>query len=89
MFHELSANRCYGRSMQNDPFLFVRTVFAGLFVLTLLSGGYLAKNYGKLFGADSSMPSENESARAYSKVQVFLIWAHAVVLTGAFALMIH
>jgi hypothetical protein len=35
------------------------------------------------------MPSENSSARAYSKVQVFSVWAHAVLLTGAFALLIH
>jgi hypothetical protein len=75
--------------MQNDPFLLVRMVFTGLFLLTLGGGGYLLKNYGKFFGADSNVPSENESARTYHRLQVFMIWVHAVVLTGAFALMFH
>jgi hypothetical protein len=75
--------------MQNDAFLFIRIVFTSLFILTLLGGAYLFRNYQKLFGADPDMPSENSSARAYSKVQVFSVWAHAVLLTGAFALLIH
>ena len=75
--------------MQNEIFLFARIVFAGLFLLSLLAGGYLLKNYQKLFGVDPNMPSEGSSSRAYSKVQVFSIWAHATVLTGAFALLLH
>lgn len=30
-----------------------------------------------------------ESSRAYSKVQVVMLWLHSVVLTGAFALLFH
>ena len=75
--------------MQTEFFLFVRLIFAGLFVVSLLSGVYLFKNYQRLFGVDPTMPSEGDSSRAYSKVQVFSVWAHAVVLTGAFALLLH
>jgi len=75
--------------MQNEIFLFVRIVFTGLFIISLLAGVYLFKNYQKLFGVDPNMPSEGASSRAYSKVQVFSIWAHATILTGAFALLLH
>lgn len=75
--------------MQSEILLFARIVFAGLFVLLLLVGAYLLKNYQRLFGVDPSMPSEGSSSRAYSKVQVFSIWAHATILTGAFALLLH
>jgi hypothetical protein len=46
-------------------------------------------NYQRIFGAEANVPSENESSRAYSKVQVVMLWLHAVVLTGAFALLFH
>ncbi len=75
--------------MQNDALLFIRIVFTSLFVLTLFAGVYLYKNFDKMFGADPNMPSEGPSSRAYSKVQVFSVWAHAVALTGAFALLLH
>jgi hypothetical protein len=75
--------------MQSEIFLFVRIVFTGLFLISLFAGFYLIKNYQKLFGVDPNMPSEGSSSRAYSKVQVFSIWAHATVLTGAFALLLH
>lgn len=72
--------------MHNDPFLFFRYVFAAVFVTTLLAGAFLMKNHRKLFGSDEVMPSENSSARSYTKVMVYTVWAHAVVLSGAFAL---
>lgn len=75
--------------MQSEILLFARIVFAGLFVLSLLAGAYLLKNYDRIFGKDPNMPSEGASSRAYSKVQVFSIWAHATALTGAFALLLH
>ena len=52
-------------------------------------GGWLLCNYQRLFGVDPDMPSENSSARAYSQVQIFALWAHALVATGAFALCLH
>jgi hypothetical protein len=73
-------------SMQNDTVIIIRLIFAGLFALTLLAGVYLVNNYERLFGVDPNMPSENDSSRTYSKMQVIVIWAHAFVLTGAFAL---
>lgn len=77
------------RHMQNESFLLVRVVFTGLFIVTLLAGGYMFKNYQKLFGIDPNMPSENGSSRAYTRVQVFLVWIHFVVLSGSFALLLH
>jgi hypothetical protein len=76
--------------MPNESFfLFVRFVFSGLFVATILIGFHLWRNYERLFGVDPNMPSENGSARAYSKVQVFSVWTHMFLLTGAFAFLLH
>lgn len=76
--------------MVNESFfLLVRFVFSGLFVATILIGFYLWRNYERLFGVDPNMPSENGSARAYSKVQVFSVWTHVFLLTGAFAFLLH
>jgi hypothetical protein len=74
--------------MQNEVLLLFRVIFTGLFIATLLAGVYLFKNYQRLFGVDPNIPSENGSARAYSKVQVFSVWVHAVLLTGAFAFLL-
>jgi hypothetical protein len=68
-------------------FLVFRIIFAGLFIFTLVAGGYLFKNYQRLFGVHVDMPSESVSARNYSKLLVFLIWIHAMSITGSFALM--
>jgi len=70
-------------------FLVVRILFAGLFLAIALAGVYLVKHQARLFGVDPAMPSETGSSRTYSKLQVFVIWAHALFLTAAFALMLH
>jgi hypothetical protein len=75
--------------MNNDIFDFARVIFALLFIAILFVGVYLLRNYERFFGVDPTMPSENSSSRAYSKVQVFLLWAHAAALTGAFVLLFH
>ncbi|MEA3210692.1 MAG: hypothetical protein QOE70_3749 [Chthoniobacter sp.] len=75
--------------MQTDSLLAVRIIFSILFFGALVAGVFLFKNYEKLFGVDPNMPSENSSSRAYRKVQIFVIWAHVVGLTGAFALLLH
>jgi hypothetical protein len=75
--------------MQDDVLLMFRLIFTGLFLGTLVAGFYLFKNFQRLFGVDPNIPSENGSARAYSKIQVFSVWIHAVLLTGAFALLLH
>lgn len=75
--------------MQNETLLFARLVFSSLFVFMLFVGFYIFKNFEKFFGVDPNMPSEGPSSRAYSKVQVFSVWAHATVLVGAFALFLH
>ena len=75
--------------MQSDAFFVIHLIFTGLFLATLLAGVWLFKNQQRLFGRDPAMPSENSSSHTYSRLQAFVIWAHAVVLTGAFALLLH
>jgi len=75
--------------METDPNHIVQLVFAGAFLLVLVGGGYLFANFNRFFGPDPHIPSETGSARAYTKVQVVLVWLHAVVVTGALALLLH
>ncbi len=75
--------------MNQEPLLFIQIIFTGLFVLTLFAGGYLVLNFERFFGPDPDVPSENSSSRAYSRMQVLMVWLHAVALTGAFALLLH
>jgi hypothetical protein len=81
-----------GRSQLNTTMetdTVIRTCFTLLFLATLSVGAYLLKNFDRLFGADPDMPSENSSSRTYTKLQVFVVWMHAVVLTGGFAFLMH
>ncbi len=75
--------------MTLEPIQLVRLIFAALFVLTLLGGAYLVRHYERIFGPDREVAGENESSRAYSKVQVICLWIHAAGLTAAFALLLH
>jgi hypothetical protein len=52
---------------------------------TVLAGLAVLKNYEKLFGRDPNVPGETSSARAYSKMQILVVIAHALLLFGAFA----
>ena len=74
--------------MPDEGLLYIRIVSTLLLLATLAAGAYLLKNYQRLFGVDPAMPSENGSARAYSKVQVFSLWLHALFLFGAFAVLV-
>jgi hypothetical protein len=74
--------------MHNDFLTFFRILAAVLFVAIFLIGGYLLKNHERFFGVDPSMPSENASARTYTKVLVVAIWAHLLAFTGAAAIFI-
>lgn len=63
----------------------VRIVFGALFCATLVAGYFLFKNFDKLLGADPNVPTENSGSRGLNRVQVIVIWLHALLLTGAFA----
>ena len=65
--------------------LVVRIVFTSLFLGTLVAGFFLFKNFDKILGADPQVPTDNSGSRGLNKVQVIVIWLHAVLLTGAFA----
>lgn len=69
-----------------DTFDFIRFVFTLLFFGTLLAGAYLVRNHNRLFGPSAG---GNSSERSYSAMQAYVIWAHAVALTGAFAFLLH
>ena len=72
--------------MQNDALaLSLRVVFTGLFLVTLVAGLFLKKNGQKLFGVNPDMPDENGSARLYTKTLIYLVWAHAALITGSIA----
>lgn len=67
----------------------VRFIFAALFFVTLFCGIHVLRNHQRLFTPDAQAPSENSSARSYSKLQIVAVWMHALALTGAFALLLH
>lgn len=75
--------------MQSDFFIFFRIFCGVLFVGTLVAGYFLFKNFERLFGADPSLPGDNEGARGLNKVQVIVIWLHFVAITGGFAFFLH
>jgi hypothetical protein len=75
--------------MQNDIFLLFRVLAFAVFFAALYVGYYMLKNYQKLFGVDQNLPSEGSSSRAYSQVQIFSVWAHVVLGSGAAALLLH
>ncbi len=72
--------------MEHSLFAVMQVLFAILFFVTLGVGLYLAKNHKRIFGADAQIPSENGSARALGSVQIWSIWAHVLIASGAFAL---
>lgn len=75
--------------MQNESFLVFRIIAGAVFFAALYTGYYMLKNYQKLFGVDPDMPSEGASSRAYSQVQLFVVLAHVLVGSAAFALLLH
>jgi len=75
--------------MEHDSLNIVPIVFFALFIGVLTVGGYVAANFNRFFGPDPNIPSETGSARTYTKVQVVLVWLHAVAITGALAFLLH
>lgn len=75
--------------MQNDPGHIIQIVFFALFVGVLILGGYVIANFNRFFGPDPNIPSETSSGRTYTKVQIILVWLHAVGITGALAFLLH
>ena len=73
----------------DDPLLFFRVISIILFFSLLAGGVYYAKDFMKLGQSDPGMPSENSSSRTYTRLQVFLIWIHGLLLTGMLSLLLH
>ena len=75
--------------MQPEAVLMVRVVFSLVFFSALAVGWWLAKNDRRFFGADASVSSESSGTRSYTKMMVWAIWCHVVVISAAFALFLH
>jgi hypothetical protein len=73
--------------MQIDPSIILRVFFFLCFCGTIIAGVRVLKNYDRLFGRDPNVPGETSGARAYGKMQVLVVLAHALLLFGAFAFM--
>ena len=72
-----------------DPLLVFRIVSIIAFCAVVASGFYLFRNFEKLTGPDPAIPSESSGSRTYGKLQIFLIWIHALILTGMLSLLLH
>lgn len=72
--------------MNPDSVFFFKSVFGIAFLVTLVAGIYLLKNYQKFFGVDPQFRAENSSARSYTATMVFAVWIHMLLLFGGFAL---
>ena len=79
----LTINFFIPRAIPGDPVKSLLARFQGQMNADSMKSLYV------LFGIDPNMPSENGSARSYSKVQVFSVWTHVFLLTGAFAFLLH
>jgi len=75
--------------MQPEAVIMVRVAFTLVFLLALSMGVWLAKNDRRFFGADAAISSETSGTRSYSKMMVWAIWVHVVVISAAFALFLH
>jgi hypothetical protein len=75
--------------MQNDPGHVIQIVFFAIFIAVLVLGGYVIANFNRFFGPDPDIPSETNSGRTYTKVQIILVWLHAVAISGALAFLLH
>lgn len=71
--------------MQDQVGTFIRCIFFGIFLLTLVAGVYLWKNDDRFFGATDEMPSEAGGARGYNRTQIWAVWAHLAFFSGLFA----
>lgn len=70
-------------------FLVLRVIATIGFFITLGAMIYIARNRQRIFGINPHLPSETNSDRSYAMFLVFAVLAHALVLTAAFALLLH
>ncbi|MDP9290750.1 MAG: hypothetical protein M3O82_00135 [Verrucomicrobiota bacterium] len=70
-------------------FLVLRVIATIGFLITLSAMIYIARHRERIFGINPHLPSESSSDRSYAMFLVFAVLAHALVLTAAFALLLH
>ncbi|MEA3188059.1 MAG: hypothetical protein QOD99_1889 [Chthoniobacter sp.] len=75
--------------MKNDPLLFFRVAAAIVCFLTVIAGIALMQNIDRILPANSETAGENDSQRSYAGFLLFAVWAHAFVLSGSFAMLLH
>ena len=74
--------------MPPEVILFVRIIAASGFIITLLGAIFIVKNQKRIF-TNPEMPSDRSGSRLYAKFLVYAALAHALVLFGSFALLLH
>ncbi len=77
------------KNMTTDQSNIVQFAFTVLFIGTLVVGVYLLRNQERFFGMDPEVPSETSGGRTYTKMLVFVVWAHVAALTGSLAFLLH
>ena len=75
--------------MKDEAVLMVRVAFSLIFLGALALGWWIARNDRRFFGADPAISSETSGTRSYTKMMVWAIWIHVVVISAAFALFMH
>ena len=73
----------YPGTMQTDPLFFFRIVSGIALAVCIIASFLVFKNAGSLFGIDPEVPSENGSARSYSKLLVVAVFVHAFIFFSA------
>jgi hypothetical protein len=75
--------------MKEEAVLMVRVAFSLVFLGALTLGWWIVRNDRRFFGADPTISSETSGTRSYTKMMVWAIWIHVVVISAAFALFLH
>lgn len=73
----------------NHSFGLTELIFACLFAVLLVAGVALFRNLRRLVGAIPGIRAENNGERSYAALLLILVWLHAVLLSGAFAFVLH
>lgn len=72
-----------------DPLFFFRVLSIIAFFVIFFGGLYKMRSFMAATSVDPTMPSEMSSSRTYNKLQIVLIWAHGLLLTGMLSLLLH
>lgn len=65
-------------------------IFCGFgFVLTLIGGWWLRRNFTRLLGVKAELPSESRGSRGYTRMLVVAVWMHLVLFFSMGFFLLH